>query len=424
MALPVLNFATPTFAQANPVLTGIQADQNLENQFVTNHYRHQLLAQALQNQVMHNQYQKAIQQNLINAQNARNQMIAQMAPSATEAGIAKNLAIQKYAVPQMEAALQATRLKNQYMPLTNLIQTQNTLTKMTQLQNQRSRFGKAYQLQRMVTAMPSARRALWFSDPKNSQAWDEATAIIGNQLEKISSSTPSLQPAIQQALQKLNIPTDMLNKTQLSPLNSSKPSFQLPSPHQEQAEENIAKSEALRKSQTTAQLNQRLYSVTARNLYNTGTKFLPSVEKFAGLKGKAKEIENQLGSSLLGHANPDYNRYLQFKYQIVPTFANELKRALGGQATDQESQIFKQLTMPGLSKLTPKQVQDLWQNLGNILAKQEKTLRQSPALLNRSQQKRIYISPQGTQITEAQVEEYAKATGLTIPQVIARKGLR
>ena len=149
-------------------------------------------------------------------------------------------------------------------------------------------------------------------------------------------------------------------------------------PEQTQSIQDVAGSEALKKSQTAQQMNQRLFSNTARMLYDQGEQFVPSLSQFSGIQGKIKLAQNKINAAAGNAVDPAYNDYLKF-LQTNIAFANDMRRVLGAQATDSESKAMAQFTLPNLLTMSPNQVVQLRENLNDILTRQEKILRKSPA---------------------------------------------
>lgn len=104
-------------------------------------------------------------------------------------------------------------------------------------------------------------------------------------------------------------------------------------------------SEAIKKTQTNQVMNQRQYAQILDPLLAQGEQLMPSVSKYSGLLGKA-ELAKDAAKSALGFNSPDYTNYSLFTNTLAPNVANELRRVLGGQATDAEFKLMDEIADP------------------------------------------------------------------------------
>lgn len=101
-------------------------------------------------------------------------------------------------------------------------------------------------------------------------------------------------------------------------------------------------SNLIKRNSTTAILNQRQYGDILSGLSDKIETSLPKIQHYFGLIGKGKLTWDQVMKT-----NPqDYQEYYDFMTAYVPAYANELKRMMGGQATDQESALMDSMTNP------------------------------------------------------------------------------
>lgn len=140
-------------------------------------------------------------------------------------------------------------------------------------------------------------------------------------------------------------------------------------------------SNILTKTKPAPVLQQAYYSAIAGNLYNNLTPYIPSVSNFATGSGSFDQLLQKASTSSGGVPTQDYNNMVQFKAQ-VPVLANEIRRQLGGQATDSEQKIMDQLVSPDLWNKNPQQVLGLWNNLGNMINTTGNQLKLSNAQIN------------------------------------------
>lgn len=142
------------------------------------------------------------------------------------------------------------------------------------------------------------------------------------------------------------------------------------SPIQESAKD------ALIKQTVPAQIqNQRYYAATAGTIYNQANQFMPEVAKYAGAKGSFNNLIDKIGSSA-GEDDPTYSALLQYK-QLMPLLGNEVRRQIGGQASDAETKILNEVTSPSLWNKSPAYILRMWQNLGNLMNNTSRVLKKS-----------------------------------------------
>lgn len=125
-------------------------------------------------------------------------------------------------------------------------------------------------------------------------------------------------------------------------------------------------SNVITKTAPASILTQRAIAGIAGSLYNQANAYIPAVSQYAGYKGSVDQLVDSLKSGVNGEPDPNYNQLLLFKQTVIP-LANEIRRQLGGQATDNETAILGQLTDPSITSKSPQQVLQLWQNLGQML---------------------------------------------------------
>ena len=124
--------------------------------------------------------------------------------------------------------------------------------------------------------------------------------------------------------------------------------------------------DVLEKRKTTANiLNQRQYANILDGLFQSGTELMPSVIKYAGIQGKGKKGLDAISSSF-GKTSQEYADYLLFTRTVAPNAANEIRRTLGGQATDYEGKVMDSLANPTYWDSDPNMAMKQWNYLTNI----------------------------------------------------------
>jgi hypothetical protein len=113
----------------------------------------------------------------------------------------------------------------------------------------------------------------------------------------------------------------------------------------------------LEKQQTTAAiLNQRMYALEADRNIEKASQLLPAVKHYTGIIGATKHVGDSMLSAF-GHASQEYKDYGKFVKSMTMASA-DIKRKLGGSATDQEQERMDKLTRPDGWNVSPDQVQE------------------------------------------------------------------
>lgn len=191
-------------------------------------------------------------------------------------------------------------------------------------------------------------------------------------------------------------------------------------PEQQTQQTKQAAQDAFIKGTVPTQIqNQRYYAITARNIYNNGLKYLPDASTFSGFNGSLDRFMQGLQSGT-GANMPQYENWLKFR-QNAKVLANETRRMLGGQATDQEAKTLDALVNPSSYNISPQQFVALYQSLPQIMDSTDKSLMMSPSQVGNQLKNNTSISAGLSQpykgYSAAHIEEYAKARGITIGQV-------
>ncbi len=131
-----------------------------------------------------------------------------------------------------------------------------------------------------------------------------------------------------------------------------------------QLQANLA--DTLNRKTTTAQIiNQRQYAGILDNLFDKGDSLIPDVSKYAGLVGQGQKGIDALKSSF-GTSSPEYSNYLLFSRSLAPILSNEMRRTLGGQATDSEQKIMANLANPAWIDSNPVQAMQQYSFLKSV----------------------------------------------------------
>lgn len=192
-----------------------------------------------------------------------------------------------------------------------------------------------------------------------------------------------------------------------------------------------------RKMLTAQIINQKQYASVLDNLFDYGNKQIGSVSRYAGLLGKASG-SLQAVKSMLGNTSNDYATYLYFTRHTLPATINEMRRTLGGQASDKEIALMDKVGDPLFWDSNPSLAVGSWNDLQNLYKRAV-----GPAIAGRISettrklQQRGREAPLPTQLSQirktraaaiphsqADLEFTAKKYGMTIAQVKQRLGVQ
>lgn len=315
MPIPVDYFQPQSFQQANPFLAGLQTGQDIYKTGMQNAYLPQTLQQQLQKMQLGNQ-QTAIQNQYLpqESQGKINLMQAQIPLMQAQTQNEINYPIKGDITATVEYANQAL---NQYGAKSPQAQSaQNALSAQIEMLKNRALF---YGANVDLKNLPN---------PVKNQ-------IIANgyQLGRGNMVSPQANATAPQ----MNVGTQQNSPQQ----GSAQPLVNLNNP----SVQSTAQNAALKETSTNQILNQRQYSQILGNLMDQAQPLMPSVAKYAGAQGQAQLVADKVAAST-GTVNPDYQNYLVFTRTYAPVIANEMRRTLGGQATDSERNVMDKLTNP------------------------------------------------------------------------------
>ena len=272
------------------------------------------------------QQQQQLQQTQL--ANALAQLQLQNAPDVMKAQLAHEQALTPYVNAETSHLNQATQLE----PINSIISAMNS-------SRANSRFGNAYQLNKMLSAMSPAARASWIA--QNQDAYTQAVNDIGNQISNPQNDNYS--PMLQEAMKKVfgtlsptqnksnfNTPLtiDQQGINNLVNQGIAKPSFSNTPENTSQLQlaEQMAANQALTtpssRRQAEASVNFDKFLADNQNDYAQAMK---SISPYAGLIGKGK-----LSFDTLKSQNPQaYQDYQWFTNAFVPQIENQITQLEG-----------------------------------------------------------------------------------------------
>lgn len=349
MAVPVDYFQPESFQQANPMLSGVSAAQQIFSQGAQNAF----LPQNLQAQLQSAQLKNAMMQ-------TQNQYLPQQLQS--------KIGLMQAQIPLAQAQTQETQAR---IPLENAQtwQIQNfpvqgdisgQLSYLNYLGKTQGPNSPNYQLgQNLLNAQIEMlkNRALFYG--ANVGLKNLPTAVKNQAIADgmpIGFGAGGLPNSIMAASPGANMPQNGNN-----PANASSAYGNLNTPAVQQTAQNAA----LKETTTNQIANQRQYSQILGNLMNQAQPLIPSVAKYAGAQGQAQLVADRVAASS-GSVNPDYQNYLTFTRAYAPNIANEMRRTLGGQATDSERKVMDSLTNPAYWDSNPQIAMQQFSSLQNM----------------------------------------------------------
>jgi hypothetical protein len=150
------------------------------------------------------------------------------------------------------------------------------------------------------------------------------------------------------------------------------------SPQDIAAMQDATGSKLTKQTTTTAQLNQGTYENSAQNLLDNVLQQAPSIVQYAGLAGKTRGAAQRALTAADFPTPQAYAQYHMFTTQTAPLLGNEIRRALGAQATDREQSLISKVVNPVTWDSNPTLAMQSLQNLQSILQANRKALSLSP----------------------------------------------
>jgi hypothetical protein len=376
-------FQPLSFQEANPYLTAIQTGQAIRSQ-------------ALKNQLsqIQNQY--------------------------TPAEYQANIGLTQAKIPLTNAQTGLTNAQTQFYPLT----AQGGYLK-----------GMGDYLRGMYLNNP----AMWASRFQNNPAFQ---SMVANNPGLASQYTNLMAGSLNSP--SISMPTALNNPQAMQPNPSAPPAGNiglpsdasdpnnLVSPPDISNVQNAANSEYIKKTTPGPILNQRYTEQSAENMLNKVAPDMPEIAQFAGLAGKANMTADKYAAATNTLSDPSYVKFNNFVTTQAPVIANDIRRALGGQATDSEQRVMGNLANPVYWKTNPALAISQFNSLVDILRANAKAITLSPSQNINALQQGIQNPPyaKATQAkpnlnaTQADIEYTAKLHGLTADQVKQRLGIQ
>lgn len=343
--IPVQSYAW--LAHMNPVESGLKAalqGQQIQSASLANQ------ARAKQNQFLEPMLQEKMRQSLL--ANQRAQTMQQYLPQQQQAQL--NLAQARLPLTQAQTAQEQERTR--LMPQSLKTAMMNALSRQQQVSQSAGGMPvrKLYALAKLSSN--PAMMSLIQQDPSFARSFGErlkgAVGLMGGH--------PQGQPSISTPTAGVQAPTTPITDEQIKAMQSATGSA-------------LAK-----KINTTGVLNQRMYSLSVHNMLNQLAPNMKEIAQFAGLAGKARQSADKYAASVNMLNDPSYVKFHNFTNVQAPLIANEISRAFGKNATDQESKALRHLANPVYWNSNPKLALNQFQSLINSLNANEKSLIDNP----------------------------------------------
>jgi hypothetical protein len=177
---------------------------------------------------------------------------------------------------------------------------------------------------------------------------------------------------------------------------------------QAQQQGDLVQSKLIKEGATANQLNQRLYGDMFKAITDKITPNMPAITKFASTYGKTgAALDRALAALGSSRTDPDYMKYDQFMRVDLPGGANELKRTLGGQATDAETKRIDEMFDPTSWATSPKIAMNRWNRMIELANAERQSGGKSQAEIARGLNQEF--SPVGQALSDK------SASNITIP---------
>lgn len=353
-----MTYQLPTFEQTNPGYAAAQDITSLAEQM-----------QKMRAQQIQNQYLKPTLEESLERAKLENQMLqpqAQYAPQMTLADLTKSQnqaalmgkELQWYD-PKMQAELGAQAEKMQWLPYQALGQYASGLGK----------YGMSQYYQNNPMALMRALQSpelesLYQTNPQFAASVANTLGGVANRAASAyggGAQQPMALPTLQQAMSG----TPSQQQQQMPQGQAQQQPKAMFTPQDIAASQAITGDILTRKSTPAAIMTQQYYGNVLDNLFAEGDKLMPSVVQYAGVAGKGKKGADALKSAF-GENSKEYTDYMNFTHYVAPSTANEMRRTLGGQATDTEMHLMSNLADPTYWDSNPELAMKQWNYLTNL----------------------------------------------------------
>ncbi len=405
MGFQQMSFQPETFAQANPVLSGIEASQAIQANRYNNQiaaakaqYAQPMGAQGLRAAILNNQVLNASAQNAMPQANANTQILqntARFAPLMSQSTL--DTQASSRGLMGAQAGLAGAQAQGIYQGQIPYQQAQAAMTQAQIPYVPEISMGKYYQgLGRVMQYSPTAMLMRAQNNPMMqsivannphlaANLTGVNTALLNGQNPSlnamginvfgqggIGSQLPPPQKQVQQVLQNQpqqqglgaqGIPYALPSQVQ----NMAQQMGGYPSPQQNINSQNVsgvntpfgpvnpldaanlqsqAQNALVSKNYTPQQAQQMVYDNSAQNMLTQLTPDMQSLSTFSGIGGMASLKDQQVRASMNLPTSPNYQKYINFSRVQAPLLVNEIRRAFGGQATDSERETMDRLIQP------------------------------------------------------------------------------
>lgn len=160
-------------------------------------------------------------------------------------------------------------------------------------------------------------------------------------------------------------------------------------------------------------LQQRLFAQSADNLLKQVAPDMATITQFAGAAGKLNLTLDKYAAATGQQSSPEYLKANNFLTTQMPIIVNEVRRGLGGQATDSEREEMKNVSNPVFWKNSPQAALSQFNSLVSSLSEVNKALVQSPSQTVGSLQQGIQNPPYAQQQISKSIggKSYTKING-------------
>jgi len=407
-------FPLLSFDQANPVLTGMNRMETLKNLAmqtqqlgIQNQFLPQSLAEQLRGASIGNDLKD------VELQYAPQMTQAQLAMLRAQPNLINAQANEANAKVPLYGA--QTNLTNAEVPYVGLKYTApflsaqaNLLKAGTGVSNSFRNWSQTPEGSALIQSNPGLAQAVFSSMSGQSGLLNSGIAGggVSPSMQNLLSATGS-PGAPQQQLPSITLP----GTTPAAPAGaaSGQPAANMnaPIPDNISAVQNASQDTYAKKVLTANQRNQQLYASILDNLFQGAQPLMDSVTGYAGLAGRAKLQQDRVQASL-GKTPSDYQNYLNFTRNYATNIANEMRRTLGGQATDSEQKLMANVSNPAYWDSNPDLAMQQFKSLQDMYRQ-----RVNPALTQTPSQTRAKLSGASAQSGASQAQATKTLGGKT-----------
>lgn len=421
MAVNPVSFQPLSFQQASPLTSGMQVGSEV----MANAFKNALMRQQTAGQQITNQYLPATLQSDIGLKGGQTRLANAQAdyyPYIAEGTLLNGAG--RFAMGQNGMVANVVKLASTPAGMLAISKDPNLMSLYLQIFNQTSnRAANGATIPGMGTPQPNIPNAVAPNTvaPNTQQAPDQNQAP--NVAPNLSNAAPQPLPQSPTQVAQLNSQMTPLaqngDPTAATLANTQQPVVAQPASQQLNNQNLIAGMQDAENSGLQAKtvpkpiLQQRVYAQSAENLIKQLSPDMATITSFAGAAGKANLTLDKYAVATGQQASPAYVKANNFLTTQMPILVNEVRRGLGGQATDSEREEMTNVANPVFWKNNPQTAIAQFNSLVDALHAVNQALVQSPSQTVSSLQQGIQNPPYAQQQISKSIggKSYTKING-------------